>query len=191
MDRQCLVMGWSKSLWEHRAFAMNGQQVLSSLKLCYLLSGHHAMVGAISPAASGQPGFGVSSPRKRRPDELKAEEQQQRDGKETAHAFSINQTVTQEAATTINTLMQELKQQTISITPSLEPRICGEILPLISQNAVSANQCRVEVVSGKVNCPPRTLKIYDLADNFLDNNEMIRLPMLTVYFSSRWRFGLQ
>jgi hypothetical protein len=92
MDRQGLVMGWSKRLWEHRALAMNSQQVLSSLKFCYLLRGHHAMVSAISPAASGQPGLGVSSPRKRRPDELKAEEQQQRDGKETTHAFSINQT---------------------------------------------------------------------------------------------------
>jgi hypothetical protein len=56
------------------------------------------MVGAISPAASGQPGFGVSSPRKRRPDELKAEEQQQRYGKETAHGLRINQTVKYEAA---------------------------------------------------------------------------------------------
>lgn len=37
----------------------------------------------------------------------------------------------------------------------------------------------------------RTLKICDLLDNFLENNEIIRLPMLTVHFSSRWCLGLQ
>jgi hypothetical protein len=35
----------------------------------------------------------------------------------------------------------------------------------------------------------RLLEIHDLVDNFLDNNESIRLPMLTVHFSSRWRLG--